>query len=148
MTVVVDTNVHYEWAHERATDHGTVRAALDEILAGQHGRTVVTDYIVDETFTLIRHRTRSIDVAYDAVARMLGLGDHPSMYDLEPVGTDLFDRSFDVLRRYRDHDLSFTDATTVALMEARGIDHVLSFDDGFDGVVDRLDPADVAAGEA
>ena len=40
--------------------------------------------------------------------------------------------------------MSFTDATTVALAERRGIDRVLSFDDDFDGIVPRLDPATVA----
>jgi predicted nucleic acid-binding protein len=39
--------------------------------------------------------------------------------------------------------LSFTDATTVALVERHGIDAVLSFDDDFDGIVERVDPADL-----
>lgn len=48
-----------------------------------------------------------------------------------------FDETF---RRYHDQDLSFTDATIIRLCESRGIDSVLSFDEDFDGRVDRLEP--------
>jgi hypothetical protein len=46
----------------------------------------------------------------------------------------------DAFRRYNDQELSFTDAVTVALCERRGIDAVLSFDDDFDGLVERVEP--------
>ncbi|MFC7076964.1 hypothetical protein [Haloarcula halophila] len=45
---------------------------------------------------------------------------------------------------YADHELSFTDATTVVLVEQHDIDAVPSFDDDFDGIVDRLEPTAVA----
>ena len=41
---------------------------------------------------------------------------------------------------YDDQGLSFTDATTVAVCERHGIDSVMSFDDDFDGVFERVDP--------
>jgi len=45
-----------------------------------------------------------------------------------------------VFRRYDDHDLSFTDASIVALCESRGIDGLLSFDTDFDGLIERIEP--------
>jgi predicted nucleic acid-binding protein len=48
-----------------------------------------------------------------------------------------------VFERYNDQALSFTDATTAALLERHAIDGVLSFDDDLDGVVKRFDPAEV-----
>ena len=50
--------------------------------------------------------------------------------------------ALETFRGYDDHTLSFTDATSIALCGSRGIDAVLSFDDDFDGLVDRIDPAD------
>ncbi|WP_324759311.1 hypothetical protein [Haloarcula montana] len=47
---------------------------------------------------------------------------------------------------YADHGLSFTDAMTVVMVEQHDIDAVLSFDDDFDGIVDRLEPTAVADG--
>ena len=40
--------------------------------------------------------------------------------------------------------MSFTDATTIAFAETHSVDTVLSFDDDFDGIIDRTDPAEVA----
>jgi hypothetical protein len=54
-----------------------------------------------------------------------------------------FRDAIDVFERYDDQDLSFTDATIVAVVERFDIDHVLSFDDDFDGVVPRAEPRDV-----
>jgi hypothetical protein len=49
----------------------------------------------------------------------------------------------DVYERYADQELSVTDAMTVAMVEHHDIDGVLSFDDDFDGVVDRLAPESI-----
>ena len=57
------------------------------------------------------------------------------------VSAAVFADAVTVFERYDDQDLSFTDATTVALVERHGIDQVLSFDDDFDGVVHRTEPA-------
>jgi predicted nucleic acid-binding protein len=46
-----------------------------------------------------------------------------------------------------EHGLSFTDVMTIVMGEHHGVDAVLSFDDDFDGVIDRLDPATVPAQE-
>lgn len=45
---------------------------------------------------------------------------------------------------YPDQGLSFTDAMTVAMVDHHDIDAVLSFDDDFDGVTDRLVPGAIA----
>ena len=55
----------------------------------------------------------------------------------------MFSDSVAVFEQYDDQELSFTDATTVALAERHDIDSVLSFDDDFDGVVSRTDPSTV-----
>lgn len=49
----------------------------------------------------------------------------------------------EIFERYDDQDLSFTDATIVALVRRHDIDCILSFDDDFDGLVDRVDPSTI-----
>jgi len=48
---------------------------------------------------------------------------------------------------YDSRELSFTDATTVALGERHDIDCVLRFDDDFDGVVNRVDPTAIGTSD-
>lgn len=68
-----------------------------------------------------------------------------SELDLEAiyVKPSLFEAAVGIFERYDDQNLSFTDATTVALVKERDIDSVLSFDDDFDGIVDRVEPGDL-----
>jgi len=61
------------------------------------------------------------------------------------VSAAVFADAETVFERYDHQELSFTDATTVALTERHGIDRVLSFDDDFDGVVRRTDPAELSS---
>ena len=52
-----------------------------------------------------------------------------------------FTDSVETFERYDDQGLSFTDATTVALCNRHDVEAVASFDDDFDGLVDRIDPS-------
>ena len=52
----------------------------------------------------------------------------------------LFDDAVSIQHTFTDHELSFTDAMTVAMVEHHDIDGVVSFDDNFDGIVTRFDP--------
>lgn len=52
----------------------------------------------------------------------------------------LFNDAVSIQHTYADHELSVTDPMTVTMVEHHDIDGVLSFDDGFDGIVTRFDP--------
>ena len=54
-----------------------------------------------------------------------------------------FSQAVETFERYKDQSLSFTDASTVAVTKEREIDYVLSFDNDFDGLVDRLNPRSI-----
>jgi predicted nucleic acid-binding protein len=88
-------------------------------------------------------RTDSFEAAETVSNRILGVNSFPDVFELIHVGRDDFEATVDVWRQYRDHDLSFTDANSVALCERYDIDTVLSFDSDFDGLVDRRGPTRV-----
>lgn len=141
--ILVDSGVLYAQRDEDAPRHAIAHPALESTFAGSYGRPVVSDYIVDETFTLTLARTRRGDLARGVLDWIFGTGGGPGRFDLLWVTQHGFRRAVEILDRFSDHALSFTDATTVALMEDHDVDHLLSFDEGFDGIVDRLDPADL-----
>lgn len=68
------------------------------------------------------------------------MGEYPTVYALEHVTVAVFQAAVTTFERYDDQTLSFTDATTIALLDRLDLDRVLSFDDDFDGIVPRLDP--------
>lgn len=65
------------------------------------------------------------------------------MYELLHISEAVFSDAIASFERYDDQALSFTDATTIAAVERFDIDHVLSFDDDFDGVVQRVNPGEL-----
>lgn len=145
MSVFVDTGPFYAVQNRRARHHAEARHALADLATGRHGTLFTSSFVYDETVTLTLKRTRRFEEARTAGDRILGRGAFPRAFLLLHVDEARFRAGVEVFEAYPDQGLSFTDATTVALMEERGIDRVLSFDDGFDGVVARVDPRDLAA---
>jgi predicted nucleic acid-binding protein len=139
MSLLVDTGVFYAHHDEDSGRHDDARAALTKVLEGRFGQPYVTDYIYDETVTLTRYRMDSVEEAKTVSDRILETG----LFSMAWVREDVFKDALVVFEEYSDQSLSFTDATTVAVAESRGIDYVLSFDDDFDGVVERVDPSSV-----
>lgn len=144
MSVAIDTGVFYAVQNERAANHDAAKAALSRATSDEFGRVYTTDYVYDETLTLVRTRTGSYREAAIVGNRILGRDEYSDAIDIICVSEGLFDRSVTAFDRYSDHDLSFTDASTIALVKHRSIDAVLAFDDDFDGIVRRLDPETLA----
>lgn len=144
MSIVIDTGVFYAVQNERAANHDTTKNALSNVFSGGFGQLYTTDYVYDEALTLVRSRTNSFREASTVGNRILGKNGYPGTIELINVSKELFDKSVAVFERYHDHKLSFTDASTIALVEELGLDAVLAFDDDFDGIVSRIDPEEIA----
>lgn len=145
MSVFVDTGLFYALQNTRAQNHEEAKRALATAGSGRYGRLYTSEYVYDEAVSLVRSR-RGYREAKLVGDRILGGGGFPAAYDVLTVSRDDFESALDVFRTYRDHPLSFTDATTIALMDAHRIDSLLSFDADFDGIVERLDPGEGADG--
>jgi predicted nucleic acid-binding protein len=87
---------------------------------------ITTDYVVDETLTLLKARGQRV------VALNLGQqffdGALAEIYHL--AGEDLR-ATWETFRRFSDKDWSFTDCTSKVIMENRGITQVFGFDHHF-----------------
>ena len=140
MSIFVDTGVFYAHHDPDADRHDAAVAAFDALLDGTYGQPYTSDYVLDETVTLTRVRTGSFEAADTVARRVLGEDPYPNVIETVNVEPDDVRATVETFRRYDDHDLSFTDASTVAVCDARGIDSVLSFDSDFDGLLNRVEP--------
>lgn len=141
MTVLVDTGVLYADHDTGAARHQDASAALEAVYAGEYGLPYISEYIYDEAATLTLTRG-SFEPAKRLGERLRGAESFPQTYEMLSVSAAVFADAVDVFETYDDQHLSFTDATTIALCDRHAIDAVLSFDDDFDGIIDRIDPAD------
>ena len=142
MSVFVDTGVFFAHHDTDAERHDRALAAFDDLLGGVYGQPYVSDYVLDEVVTLTRVRTGSHDAADTVARRILGENPFPNVFETIHVEPDDVRASVELFREYDDQELSFTDLTTIHLCESRDIDAVLSFDDDFDGLVERIEPAE------
>lgn len=105
--------------------HEACRAARDTAL--RSGRALVTtDYVVDETLTLIRLR-----LSLPAAETWWRQVDASQRVRWERIDATRFDRALELLFRHRDKDYSFTDCTSFALMRELRLTSVLTTDKHF-----------------
>lgn len=123
--VLVDTSAFH--AIENAgdvTEHEIAkRIAVD--LEGDHAVLVTTDYILDETYTLLRQALgHPTAVAFGREVRQGGI-------EIVQVGESLQRDAWGIFEGYGDKDFSFTDCTSFALMRSIGLDLAFTFDRHF-----------------
>ena len=139
MSIFIDTGVLYAHPDVDAERHTAARELIDAVLDGTYGHPYTSDYVLDEAVTLTRARTNSVDDASAIANRIRGNDPYPSVVELVYTTPELVAAALETFRRYDDHDLSFTDATIVAICERRDIDAVASFDSDFDGLINRVE---------
>ncbi len=120
--VFVDSGAWYATAVPWDVNHA---AAAPWFLS--NGRPLLTtDYVVDETLTLLKARgemSRAIQLGSDFFS-----GSLTTVHYLTPTEVD---EAWQIFRRFRDKDWSFTDCTSKVVMEKLGINTAVSFDQHF-----------------
>lgn len=144
MSVFVDTGVLYAHHDVDASRHADAVTALEGVLRSPaFGRVYTSDYVYDEVVTLTQRRTGRVADGVAVGRRIRGDG-YPNAIELLHASPSLFEESVSVYEGFEDHALSFTDAMSVAMGRYHEVDSILSFDDDFDGVFERLAPETVA----
>ena len=126
--VFVDTGGWMACADRADPAHSACTAARDTTL--EAGRTLITtDFVVDETLTLIRFRLGL--AAANAWWQQI---DGSPRLRWERIESERFERARNLFFQYRDKDLSFTDCTSVALMRELNLTTVITTDRHFQQV--------------
>lgn len=123
--VFVDTGGWVACADRADPTHSACAAARDSTL--EAGRILITtDFVIDETLTLIRFRLglAAADTWWQQI-------DGSSRVRWERIENDRFERARNVFFQYRDKDLSFTDCTSIAVMRELKLKTVITTDGHF-----------------
>lgn len=142
MSILIDSGAWFAKLHERDQDHEAAQAIFAACMDGAHGQVFTTSDVVDETFTLALSRAGA-----DSGGMIQDLAGFVGFTETRPTVASVLDvdrerqRAVWPLfeRHYEEKGLSFTDCTSLVTMRERGIDKIASFDDGFDGLVERVD---------
>ena len=133
--VFVDTGGWMACADRADPAHVACTAARDATL--EAGRILITtDFVVDETLTLIRFRLGL--AAANAWWQQI---DGSARLRWERVENDRFERARNLFFQYRDKDLSFTDCTSIVVMRELKLKTVITTDRHFHRVGFDVMPA-------
>jgi predicted nucleic acid-binding protein len=126
--VFVDTGGWMACADRADPAHAPCCAARDGAL--EAGRALIsTDFVIDETLTLIRFR-----LGLSAANAWWQQIDGSARLRWERVENDRFERARHLFFQYRDKDLSFTDCTSIAVMRELKLTTVITTDRHFQQV--------------
>lgn len=122
--ILVDSNIWNAAKSKRDGAHKTAENILRDIMKGPYGKPIVTDFIIDEVLTWLNARaTHQLAVE---TADLLFKG---GWVDVVIVDWAVLREACEIFSR---HDfLSFTDATTAAVANAKGIKDIATFDSDF-----------------
>ena len=107
---------------------------MKRALTAEFGVIYTSDYVIDEAVTTALARTRNHQIAVNTGRYIL---DSERIEKLAISGED-FKLAWSKFQTIKDRFLSFTDCTSLALVERRGIERIMSFYSHFDGLAQRL----------
>jgi predicted nucleic acid-binding protein len=134
MAVFIDTGIFVALRNADDDFHDRSKELMKKALKGEFGRVFTSDYIIDEALTTALVRTKKHALALDLGNYIM---ESPRITKLR-VSEDTFEKAWQKFKQCKDRPLSFTDCTSLALIEKSGIRQIMSFDSGFDGRITRL----------
>jgi hypothetical protein len=136
MSVLIDTGIFIAYINKRDSNHDKAVSLLEDIMRGRYGISYTSDYIFNEAVTYTLMKTKDIGKALDVGRLILGDGELPRFTHILFVDRGTFNKAWEIFLKY--DRLSFTDCTSIALINEYEINYIASFDSGFDGIVARL----------
>ena len=122
--ILLDTSALYSLTDDRDPDHTRIAEFVKGI--DRTSQLLVTDYVLDEALTLIKTRLGA-HVAI-TVGKKLRSGSLCQLMHLSPEDAET---TWQIFRRYRDKDWSYTDCSCLAVMQRLGIEQALTTDHHF-----------------
>ena len=134
MSIFVDTGIFVAAVNVADRNHEAAKELMAGLMKGKFGPVYTSDYVIDEAITASLARIKKL-------GPVIKLGEFilrsPRIRKLRVTG-DVFDAAWERFKSLGKRPMSFTDCTSLALMEMRGMESIASFDSGFDGFVERV----------
>lgn len=131
--VFLDTGALYALVDQDDAKHNDAYRVWEKLLT-ENMPLVSTILVVSETYTLIRYKlghTQAIEFL-----NIISEAQQSKHIDIRLLNEELIKHACDILNKYNDHKLSYTDAVSLALIELEDIGYSFDFDYHF-----RLSPA-------
>lgn len=138
MVVILDTGFFLALRNDRDPFHARALSISKHLLSGEHGRPVVSDYVLAEVLNYLSSRATPAHRIRKTLDELLGRGPEGWIH-LVRIEPEMFDAAVALFERLGvPRGLSFTDCSSIVLARALRTSLIASFDSGFDGILARL----------
>jgi len=134
MAVFIDTGIFVALRNADDELHIRSKELMKRALKGEFGRIYTSDYIIDEAVITALVRTRRHDLAVDLGKYIIESPRTTKLWTTK----DTFDAAWEKFKSFKDRPLTFSDCVSLTLMEKYRIKQLISFDSGFDGLIQRI----------
>jgi len=129
MRIFVDTSAFYALEDKSDRNNQDARVFENELIAGNLGlvQLITSNYVFDELITLVR-RNLSHKKAVEMGERI----NASKVLKIERISPEIEAKAWNIFKSHSDKEFSYTDCTSFALMEQKGIDYAFAFDRHFE----------------
>ena len=124
--IFIDTSAWYAVEVEDDVNHEAAHSFLKDIASGKHGAAITSDYVLDETLTLLRSR-RNLTSAIDFIDKVRKSKSIKVFW----IDEALFEKALAIFRKSNRKTWSFTDCTSFTLMRDLSVSKAFTFDAHF-----------------
>jgi predicted nucleic acid-binding protein len=126
--IILDSSFLVAYHNSRDAHHGAASEVLADLLNGKWGPLLLPEYVFLEVVTVLARRM-DLETAVSVGDILL----HAKEIELVPC-IDFFPEAFGIFKGQGNSNLSFADATIIAVARARDARFVATFDSGFSAV--------------
>ncbi len=134
MAVFIDTTIFVAVRNRQDKNHVRARQLMERALKGEFGRLYTSDYVADEAITTALTRTHNHTMAVNTGRYIIESPRIERMF----IGNEEFKLAWEKFQKLQGKFISFTDCSSLALLERHRINRIMSFDSDFDGLLSRV----------
>lgn len=132
--IFLDTSLFVAVRNGRDKNHDRAVELTKMALQGEYGGVYTSDYVFDESVTTALVRTHDFRIALNTGRFILESPRIEKLY----TGPREVQSAWERFGKFGRKPMSFTDCVSLIHIEIHGISRILSFDSGFDGLVERV----------
>ena len=133
--IFVDSGFLYAYVNERDKSHNLVRKKMREIMSGNYGSILISNYIIDESLTLARARTKKCNVG-KRIQKLIqkSIAEKP-LFQIMIIDSLIIPKIDEYYEKYCEKGLSYTDCSILAVMKKLKIEYLATISKEFEGLV-------------
>jgi len=139
MSIFLDTGFYFALLAKKDSNHERAELLLNELSEGIYGHIYTSDFVFNESMTLINVRTKG--TRKDLLERMksLFLGEEP-IAKMITVDNEILDEisNLQIKITKMNEPISFTDCSNIILCQTRKISKIVSYDSHYIGFLTQI----------